>query len=105
MEVENSGAERLCREDAVSLSRCGHSYSFSWTIDDLDAIERPPVVDIDGDTSSKFVEKRCKVGETVNFDASQSYSPHGAKLSFKWYQYKEIGSVLPVVSGGNWACI
>lgn len=65
----------------------------------MSKLELPPVVVVDGDRSTDFVTRKVKCSETIELDASDSASPSGAKLSFSWFQYKEIGSTLPVVSG------
>ena len=54
---------------------------------------------IDGDDSTAFVIRRCQVSDTIGIDASATFSPDDAKLHYRWFQYKEIGSVLPIVSG------
>ena len=74
--------------------------SYRWTVEeDESKLELPPVVIVDGDDESTFIEREAKVSETLEFDASASYSPPGGQLRFKWYQYKEIGSVFPFVRG------
>jgi hypothetical protein len=70
-----------------------------WTVEeDLSKLELPPVVVVDGDRSTDFVTRKVRCNETIELDASESVSPSGARLSFTWFQYKEIGSTLPVVS-------
>lgn len=70
-----------------------------WTVEpDVSKLDLPPVVGIDGDKSTAFVTRQAKCKETIEIDASESFSPTGAKLAFKWFQYKEIGSTLPLVS-------
>lgn len=93
--VQNDFASRM---RSVSRPQSTPILTSRWTLDDTDSIERPPIIIVDGDDSLIFIERQCKVSEILEFDASQSSSPHGAKLSFKWFQYKEIGSVLPIVS-------
>ena len=56
---------------------------------------------MDADKSAAFIERQAKVSETLEFDASASFSPQGGKLLFRWYQYKEVGSVYPIVSPRN----
>jgi len=75
--------------------------TFRWTVGDRAEIQRPPVVIIDGDKTTAFVVRRCKVSDTIEIDATATYSPEGAQLLYRWYQYKEIGSVLPIVSSGR----
>lgn len=61
----------------------------------------PPVVIIDGDETTAFLGRQCVVSDTIEIDATATHSPDGAKLSYRWYQYKEIGSVLPIVSSAT----
>jgi hypothetical protein len=72
-----------------------------WTMEeDESKLQKPPVVVVNGDDSIKFITKQCSVGDTLEFDASGSYSPNGAKLTYKWFQYKEIDSYIGPVSTG-----
>lgn len=69
-----------------------------WTVEeDLSKLWSPPIVVVAGDYSQDFIYRKVKPSEIVEFDASASYSPNGGELTFKWFQYKEIDSVMPIV--------
>lgn len=82
-----------------------------WTVADIGDLDLPPVVVVDGDQGGPdFVVRKVRCEETIEIDASGSYLPRYGKkrddgdLIFKWYQYKEIGSTLPFVSGVCYSC-
>lgn len=77
-----------------------------WTVEEDSAkLQRPPIVIVNGEKGVEFINKDLKCNVAVEFDASESYVPSvdgksSSKdgLKFKWWIYKEIGSVLALVS-------
>lgn len=67
-----------------------------WTLGD--AIEKPPVIVVNGVQGIQPITIPAKVSETIEIDASESFSSHGAKLSYKWMQYNEPNAYTPGVS-------
>lgn len=100
--------ERLCDQDAVRstpLAQCPFARACQdnrlgrWTIqEDKSKLQLPPKVIVDGDDSQKFIYRKVKPSEVLEFDASASQSRNGGDLSFRWFLYKEIDSFEPVVS-------
>lgn len=69
-----------------------------WTIEeDKSKLQYPPKVIVDGDDTQNFIYRKVKPSEVLELDASASHSPNGGELTFKWFQYKEIDSVFPLV--------
>ncbi len=102
MEVEDGRSDGLRLQNPVS-GRCPFrivaqeliSLYCRWTLGKGD---KPPVVDVDGDSSSAFIKLTCKAGGDIKLDASQSRSPQEVGLSYKWFQYREVEDTQPVVS-------
>lgn len=67
----------------------------------MDQIQKSPEVILNGDDSTAFLIRQCKVSETIELDATATHSLNGEKLSFRWHQNKEIGSVLFIVSSAR----
>jgi hypothetical protein len=99
--VEGCGAERLCYEDSVRNMLpfiCITANDSRWTIEESQSkLQLPPKVIVDGDGTQGFVHRIVKPSEILEVDASVSYAPDGSDLSFKWFQYKEVDSVMPIV--------
>jgi hypothetical protein len=69
-----------------------------WTVEESQSkLQLPPKVIVDGDETQAFVYRTVKPSEILEIDASASYAPDGSDMSFKWFQYKEIDSVMPTV--------
>ena len=79
-------------------ARVGQRLTSRWTIEeDQSKLQLPPKIIIDGDDTQEFIYRKVKASETLKFDASSSHSPDGEELQFKWFQYKEVDSVMPIV--------
>jgi len=54
-----------------------------------------PVAAFDGNASQDIVHIKTKSGETIQLSAAGSTDPDGDKLRYRWFQYREAGT-LPV---------
>jgi hypothetical protein len=101
MAMEGCRAERLCYEDPVrNMMPCEWIIADKprWTIEESQSkLQLPPKVIVDGDGTQAFVHRIVKPSEILEVDASASYAPDGSELSFRWFQYKEVDSVMPMV--------
>jgi len=95
--VQNDFAARM--QCVISMHRNWTiADEYRWTIEESQSkLQLPPKVIVDGDETQAFVHRIVKPSEILEIDASASYAPDGSELSFRWFQYKEVDSVMPIV--------
>ncbi|WYZ40768.1 hypothetical protein EsH8_IV_001109 [Colletotrichum jinshuiense] len=65
-----------------------------WTLtSDFSKVNHHPVVSVNGNLGQTPIHVEADAGGVISFDASGSYDPDGDELSFKWYHYREPGSL------------
>lgn len=87
------------RECYWSLARWSEAISrdfaarLDWCVKDYYAANHPPMAHVNGDATTHVLQRTVTAGETVVCDATGSSEPDGDRLSFKWWQYVEPGSL------------
>lgn len=69
-----------------------------WCVADrYDAANHNPVAAINGTTGKSVLELKVKPGEEVHLSAEGSSDPDGDRLTYRWFQYPEAGTLNTVV--------
>jgi len=73
-----------------------------WCVaDSYDQANHNPVAVLQGDRSKAVATMTVKSGDRVNLDAGGSYDPDKNKLFYRWFVYKEAGTVKDTVEIQN----
>ncbi len=64
-----------------------------WCVQDVDHANHPPVVVVDGDSSSQVIYQSARPGAKFEFLAQHSFDPDCDQLSFQWWIYDEPSTV------------
>ncbi len=56
------------------------------------AVNRPPMVRLDGAGGTAVVHRRARPGDRLSFDAGDSRDPEGTALSYRWWILEEAGA-------------
>lgn len=64
-----------------------------WCVKPAQTANHPPVAVLNGDKSDRILELKALPGETVKLSAAGSSDPDGNKLVFRWFNYREAGTV------------
>ncbi len=87
------------REMQWSLGRWAHAISndfaarLDWQVKPPSETNHPPVARVYNDATTRVLQKTVSPGELVTLDATGSSDPDGNKLSYKWWQYDEPGTL------------
>ena len=87
------------REMQWSLGRWAQAISndfaarLDWHVKPPAEANHPPVGHINGDATRRVLQLTVKAGETVSLDAAGSNDPDGDSLTYKWWQYREPGTL------------
>ncbi|MFB2121267.1 nucleoside hydrolase-like domain-containing protein [Parapedobacter sp. 2B3] len=85
---DDNGDKRHAMRRWVSASNADFQARMDWCVAErYEDANHPPKVRVDVGT-----DITVKSGETVTLDASGSEDPDGDKLTFNWWQYREVGT-------------
>lgn len=63
-----------------------------WCVKTYQEANHHPLAVVNGDASNAIVFKEASPGESISFDASESYDPDKDSLDFSWWIYQEAGT-------------
>ncbi len=87
------------REKQWSLGRWAQAISndfaarLEWQVKPPSETNHPPVAHVNGDATTRVLQRTVSPGETITLDASGSSDPDGNSLAYKWWQYDEPGTL------------
>jgi len=91
------------REMQWSLGRWARAISndfaarLDWQVKPPSEANHPPVAQVNGDATRHVLQLAVKSGETVSLDAAGSSDPDGDQLAYKWWQYREPGTLAEAI--------
>jgi hypothetical protein len=96
--VVADGRSWTCDQATIWRWREAYQHDFAarmdWCV--ADAFEKAnhnPVAALQGDTSKAVAQIRVKAGQRVTLSAAGTRDPDGNKVSYRWFIYKEAGTV------------
>ena len=64
-----------------------------WGVKKPEDSNHAPIAVVDGDHSKDPLKVKANAGETLKFNAAESYDPEGNQLKFEWMIYPEAGDL------------
>ena len=64
-----------------------------WCLKDVEESNHAPIAIVNGNKSNNPLTINSKAGESVSFDASESYDPDDDEIHFQWMIYPEAGDL------------
>jgi hypothetical protein len=104
--VADDGRTWTCDQATIWRWREAYQHDFAarmdWCVAGAFAkANHNPVAAFQGDTSKAVVQMRVKSGDRVSLSAAGTQDPDGNGLSYRWFVYKEAGSLKDAVEIEN----